>query len=181
MAAWILPAAALAVSVYSKLSGDAAQREAQERDLELKRLQADELEGRQAINEEFLRKRGLEAIARAQTAAEGTGNVGVGFRLKALHNLQEAIEFTRRDAYFKAMMLREGANIQTGLISDQATASYIGAGGTILAGAANIYGRQQMYSAPSDAQSLPSASTGNEGFSGQRVDFQGDNPYKGYA
>jgi hypothetical protein len=59
--------------------------------------------------------------------------------------MEENIANSRREAEFKAQMLRAGADIDSQLASDSITAAWIGAGGTAISSGANIYSAYNKY------------------------------------
>lgn len=136
-----------ALNVYGNISGANAQEEAAQRNAALKREQADELLDRQIINERIMR-RAAEKAERgyvASFASTGRGGGGVGGVLQIKEELEENIANTRRDAEFKAKMLRAGADIETSLASDAVSAAWISGAGTILTTGAQAYGMISKY------------------------------------
>jgi len=141
------------IQLYSSLSAAGAQRDAMERDAFLKGMQADELLARELINEQIMREQAEDVkktyVSRA--GSMGGGGLGLGGVVKMKYNLERTIANSRRDAEFKARMLRAGADIQTQLASDVYTAGLIGAGGTILTSAGKAHDR---FSPKKDPESL---------------------------
>lgn len=156
-----LAAAALAgagLSLYGAISGANAQADAAGKDAALKNAQADELLQRQAINEAIIRDQAQKAGLGfgASFSATGREGGGIGGILQINKNAQDEIMNTRRDAEFKANMLRSGANIETDLASSGVTAAWIsGVGGLLSTGAATY---NAMSPPSSKAPSLPGVS-----------------------
>lgn len=117
-----------------------AKADATARSGSLKRQQADELMSRQVINERIMRER-AEISAGTYAGASGLGESGggIGGVLQIHADLEESIINTRREAEFKAKMLRAGADIDNDLASDGVSAAWISGAGTVLSGGANIY------------------------------------------
>jgi len=139
--------AGTALNIYGQISGAAARKGAAEKDAYHKRLQADELLSRQAINEQIIREQSEKAGLRYGSAFASTGRegAGIGGILEIKEAAEESIKNSRRDAEFKASMLRIGADIDTQLASDMMTAGYFSAGGTLLSSGADIYGKYDRY------------------------------------
>lgn len=117
-----------------------AQQNAAERNAALKNAQADELLSRQAVNERILRERSEESAAAYQGAAGlGESGGGIGGVMKIKSDLEETIMNSRREAEFKAKMLRAGADIDLQLGSDAVTAAWITGAGNVLNTGANVY------------------------------------------
>jgi hypothetical protein len=137
-----------------QVSAAKSQAEAAQKDAAIKNMQADELLSRQQINEQIMREQAdrLELGYGSLAADTGGAGTGIGGVLKIRQDVEQNISNSRRDAEFKAKMLRAGAAVETSLASDGVTASYLGAGGSILGGAASAY---KLYSGPSRATDLP--------------------------
>ena len=73
-------------------------------------------------------------------------------------NTAMTIANDRRDAEFKAKMLRAGANVATQLASDEAASGYITGAGTLISGGLRAY--DYMKGPSSTTQSLPSVGSG---------------------
>jgi hypothetical protein len=156
----IMAAAGLATSVYGQIKSGADRAGAQEYQAALKNIQANELLEREAINEQIMREKAelMSLDYGAAFAASGREGAGLGGILKIHKNVEDSIANSRRDAEFKARMLRAGAEIDTKLASDLVSASYVGAGGTILTGVAKAY---DIYAGPSSkTRSLPGVKGG---------------------
>lgn len=124
-----------------------SQADAQNRNAALKKLQADELLSRQTINEKIMRDQ-AEKVAKGYSvgfAASGREGAGIGGMLQIKRDTEENILNSRREAEFKAQMLRSGADIDQSLASDYQTASYITGAGSLLSGGANIYSILNKY------------------------------------
>lgn len=143
-----------ATSVYGQIKGAQAQSEANEAKANLQREEADELLDRQAMNEKILRQNAAQAGLEysATVGSNGLDQSGIGGLLTIQKNLDQTVSDTRREADFKAKMLRAGADIETGLASDMVTASYIAGGGNILGAAAKGY---SAFKPPGTPTSLP--------------------------
>lgn len=127
-------------NVYGNVKAAGAQASAAEKNAALKNAQADELISRQAINERILRERSEEnAASYAGAAGLGESGGGIGGVMKIKADLEETILNSRREADFKAKMLRAGAEIDTQLSSDITDAAWITGAGTVLGTGANIY------------------------------------------
>lgn len=124
------------IQTYSGISGASSRAEQMRRENELKRLQANELLARQAINEQIMTRESGRMEGRAITAFASTGREGAGLgdAIQIHNNLLESIANTRRDAEFKASMLRRGADVGDELASDVAAAGWLSGVGTILTG-----------------------------------------------
>lgn len=152
LALGIIAGVGAAVQLYGMIAGAKAQSNAAERSAYFKHLQAQELIERQQINEQIMREQAVDAQKDWGSSAAGTGfaATGLGGKLRIHQRMQEAIEHTRRDAEFKARMLRAGGDIESGLASDQMTAGYISGFGSLLGTAARIYEQNQKPSNPVD-------------------------------
>lgn len=120
---------AIGAGMDASSKADAAVKDAQ-----LKNSQAGELLSREQVNEGIIQQQselaqGQYGAAFASTGREGAGIGGI-LRMRA--NTALTISNARRDAEFKASMLRQGANIATNLASDELTAGYITGSGTLL-------------------------------------------------
>jgi uncharacterized protein HemX len=156
----IVAVAGLGVSVYGQIK--AAQDEAQARREKAanEEAQAVELMSREDVNESRMmdQERQQELNFGSRAAAAGGEGTTLGGMLELHRQSEQAISFARRDAEFKAKMIRAGAQIDTNLASDAITAGTIGAAGSLLTGAAKAY---DLYRGPSGApQSLPTPPTG---------------------
>lgn len=137
-----------------QVSAAQASAEAAQRNAGLKRLQAEELLSRQEINEQIIleESKRLELGYGSAFAATGREGAGLGGIMQIRKNTMDNIANSRRDAEFKAKMLRLGADIESDLASDSLVAGLIGAGGTLLSGGLQAY---NMYRGPSNPKSLP--------------------------
>lgn len=146
------------LSAGSQIDAASAKSNAAQREAGLLNLQARELLEREAINEEIMRQQSelQQKDYGAAAAATGLGGEGIGGIVRMRANLETTIANSRRDAEFKARMLRAGAEIQGNLASDIYTSGLIGAGGTILTGVGNYAGYAASYGKPSSTtQDLP--------------------------
>lgn len=139
------------VQLIGGILSAASQSEASEANAQNKRAQAAELLDRQAINEQLMRDQG-KATARmyASRAAYSKGEgAGIGGVLKIHSDVESNIMNSRRDAEFKAKMLRAGADIDSDLASDIYTAGVLTSVGGVMQGAGSAYSLYQKYSQPS--------------------------------
>lgn len=151
----IIAAAGLATSLYGQISGASAKADADRKNAQIKNMEADELLSRQTINEGIMRDQAeLQGLGyQSSFASTGREGAGLGGLLTIKKNLDQNLILSRRDAEFKAKMLRMGADIDLNLASDEQTAGYISGAGTLLTGAAKIY---DLSRGPSNTtQSLP--------------------------
>lgn len=132
--------AAIGTQVYGAISSASSKADAARQDAALKNQQADELLSREQINEQLILDQSELAQKSYGSAFASTGRegAGIGGILQIQKSTAQSIANDRRDADFKAKMLRAGANIATNLASDTETAGYITGAGTILAGAGKI-------------------------------------------
>lgn len=144
-----------AISAYGQVSAASSAAEAQQADAAAKREQAGELLQRQAINERIMQEQ-----AERQQSAAGSGSAMSGLEGTSLGSIMtirkttlENIALSRRDAEFKAKLLRQGADVQTDLASDMITAGYISGAGTLLQSGLSAQ-KSGLFDAPS-AQSKP--------------------------
>ncbi len=153
----IVGAAGTALNAVGQVSSAHSQAEAQRKAAYLKQQQADELLARQKINEEILRERNTKLVHEQGAIATGeTSDQTIYGLAKYQRDLEDAVLDTRREAEFKAKMLREGAAIEADLASDIETGSYLSAGGTILTGGVQAY--SLLKPASSTTKSLPGVS-----------------------
>lgn len=140
------------MQIYGAISGASQQQEAAEVNAEMKRLQAKELLERQSINEQLIREQSEDD--QLHIGGSSFGSTGIGDVLKVRRITEENISRSRRDAEFKATMLRKGADIETSLASDQMTGTILTGIGTGISAGATAYSRYKAYSAPSEAKDL---------------------------
>ncbi len=159
---WIAAAIAAVgagVAIYGEIAGANSRADALRADSRNKNRQADELLARQRINEAILRDQS-EFSQRdyvASFAATGVEGSGLGGVVRLRKNLEEQISNSRRDAEFKARMLRAGANVDSQLASDAMTAGYLRGTGTALTAAGSGYDSYNNAKPPSTTQNLPGA------------------------
>lgn len=129
------------VSAVGGVYGAYASASALEKQAKQREMQANELLARQAINENIMRENELmmEKQAGAAFAATGRDGGGIGSILRMQKVLQSNLEMSRRDAEFKARLMRMGAESDMALASDQITAGWISGGGSLLNGAYQTY------------------------------------------
>lgn len=142
------------VSLFGQLSAASAQEKAAQAAAQAKYAQADELLAREAINESIMRdeataKEGNYITAFASSGFEGSGVGGV---LKIKQDLEQNISLAQRDANFKAKMLRAGADVDTQLASDIATAGTWKAVGSLVGTVGAGLDIYSKFKAPSSAQ-----------------------------
>lgn len=127
------------LSIFGQIKGASAQAEAQARQADAKRFQAAELLQRQEINERIMREQAEFQERFAGMRSRGTTNTGLGDVLRIRRDLESNLLTSRREAEFKAKMLRMGADVETQLASDLKTAGWLSSGGTLLTSAASTY------------------------------------------
>lgn len=141
------------LSIYGQIRAAQAQEEAAQREAALKEMQAQELLGRQLINERIMREQGLQAESNYATSFASSGREGgLGGQVQIYTNTMESIRNSRREAEFKAKMLRMGADIELGLASDRKTAGYITGAGTAIGAIPQLYSSLR---GPGKVTSLP--------------------------
>lgn len=145
------------ISGIGQVTGAAEKAEAAKQNAALKDLQANELLARQAINEQIMRDQSEKtqdayASAFASTGREGGGISGV---LQIMRDTEQNISLSRREATFKAQILRTGAEQDMKLSSDIMTAGFLSGAGTLLTGAGTAYDRIDRYKAPGEPKNLP--------------------------
>lgn len=150
--------AGTAVQMYGQYKQSRNQAEAEERQAAIRRMQSQEMLARQVLNEQVLRDAEIQEEGKAVALAgeSGTGNLGLGSIMRLRHNLSRTIEFSRREASFKAKMLELGADVDTKLASDMRSAGDIGMAGTLLTGVAKV-GNYAYDASPGDSKPLPGA------------------------
>ena len=138
------------LSIWGTISGAQAQEEAAQRKQALANAQANEMMERELINEQIMREKSAEAQSgyRASWGSSGKEGGGIGGVLKMQKDLAENISLSRRDAEYKANMLRAGAQMETDLYSDRVTASYITGAGTLIGGVGQGFQIYDKYKAP---------------------------------
>lgn len=131
-----------------------AQADAAERNAALKNAQADELLAREEINQELMREQAFQAEQNFGSAFAMTGKEGggIGGMLTIHSQLERNLRLSRREAEYKAKILRAGGDIDRQLGSDLQTAGWITGAGTLIGGATNIY---QRYRPKDESGSLP--------------------------
>jgi hypothetical protein len=134
----IIAGAGLGLQIYSMVSGANAQADAAERDAADKRLQADEIERRAIVREQFMRLESQRTIGAGvqKTAAMGWDVSGAPLlALEQAHAgmMQEIVEM-RREALFQATQLRRGGDIQDDLAGSRRLTGWLSAGGQLLQG-----------------------------------------------
>jgi len=127
------------VQIAGQLSEALARKEYAREQARIANLQATELLERQVINEGILRERGEELITRIGGSTSGLATSGVGQILKVKQDIEQNILLSRRDAEFKAQMIREGAEAQMELESDRFTGSILTGVGTGIVGGVGLY------------------------------------------
>lgn len=152
----IAMAASAAIGAYSSISSAVSQSNAHKKNADLKRLQADELLERQLINERTMREESELAQSAHITSFSASGRSGgIGGVIRMKEQLEHNLAISRRDANFKADMLRRGADIDTRIASDAMVAGVLGGVGSLTTGAANIYSVQSQYGKPKKQTKSP--------------------------
>lgn len=153
-----ISAAGTLTSTVANIAGGVSKAEALKKEAGLKNLQADELLSRQAINEEAIREQG-ERLALgygASFASTGRDGGGIGGMLRIKKDIEDNISNNRREAEFKAKMLRAGADVDLSLSSDSITSGLLTGTGTLLGGIGSLYKQYRDYDAgPSKPKPLP--------------------------
>ncbi len=146
----ITAAVGAGVNVAGTLMSANAKANADQQSAALKYKQADELMSREAINEDIMRTQEgrTEDQFRAASGSTGFANTGIGGVLRMRSDLSKNIGLSQRDAAFKAEMLRTGAQIDTNLASDERSAGYVAAAGSVLGGAEQVYSLYKKSSNP---------------------------------
>lgn len=163
------------VSAVSSVNAAGAQYNAKMEELNLRRLEADELLNREAINESVMQARGdiMKNQYEAAYAASGKGGGALGGLLRIQADINQNMAISRREAEFKAQQLRAGADISQELAGAGKTAAWWNAAGTLLTGganAANLISRINFGGGKPDGKSIPKgqynggSTTGLEGF-----------------
>lgn len=126
------------ISAYGTIAAAQAERDAQLKVNALRNQQAQEILDREKINEEIAQRQGnldiADALASRSVSGAGGGTGSTGFDVYLHQNLAQQLSLMRRDAEFKASMIRANAAIDMGLADANVRASYIGAAGSILSG-----------------------------------------------
>jgi hypothetical protein len=154
---FIVGAIGAVVKGIGSILGGASQADAANENAKIKREQADELLAREEINAEIIRDqaRKEKGVLLSQLAGMGGGGSGIGLQLELDRNLALTLSNNRRDAEFKAKMLRRGADIDTKLASDYMTSGIISGVGTVLTGAASSYLDYKKYFDKTPSKGLP--------------------------
>jgi hypothetical protein len=138
----VLAIAGGASSAYAGYAQGQAQAKAKEQDAALKRAQADELMDRFQRNETLMRARNVKLVkgAEAYSGGRGAGSQDTALAISEFRTeLEGSVQDARREAEFKARMLRQGADMDVELASDIVTGSYWKAGSSILSSGYDIY------------------------------------------
>lgn len=131
-----LAVASGAVAAYASIQESEARAEQARREASLKRLQAEETLARMEINTDLMKRQG-KRLEGSQVAQFGAFNVsigaaGYGLLSETQRTVQEQIDLMRRDARFRAEMLRQGAKSSDVLAQDITNAGYWNAFGSLL-------------------------------------------------
>lgn len=155
----IIAGVGAATQIYGMVKGAQAQADASERNAYFKNLQASELLQRQAINEGIIRQQGEDQslVYGSGSSGHGLEGTGLGGQLKIHRIVEENISLSRRDAEFKARMLRAGADADTQLASDQMTAGLISGAGSLIQTGASFYSQYQGKKTATDLPTVASA------------------------
>lgn len=140
-----------AVSAYGQIKAGYDKAKADEVNASIKRQQADELLSREAINEQIMSEQAQMQAHQygAAFAATGREGAGIGGKLRIMSDLQRSIANSKRDAEFKASLLRQGADSDMSLASDAKAAGFISGFGTLLSSGVQAYALHDKYGAPS--------------------------------
>jgi hypothetical protein len=135
------------LTIYGELSAASSRADAAQKNAAIKQQQADELLARQSINEGIMREQADSSSHSyvAGFAASGREGAGLGGVLKIKKDLEDNITNSRREAQFKASLLRQGAEIDSQLASDTMTAGYLSGAGTLLSGVGNDFNYVNKY------------------------------------
>jgi hypothetical protein len=148
------------IQIYSQMQSAEKQAAAQRREAAMKNAQAQELETRQAINEQIMsdREKSSELYAGIDN---GTTRGTLGGIMRLRQDLFKNIDTSRREAQWKAAMLRSGADADQKLSSDIIATGQLQATGTALTAAGNTYSTLSAGSRPSsDTRDLPTIQSG---------------------
>lgn len=148
-------------SIYGQLKGASDRADAARNEADLKRQQADELMSRELVNEQTMNKQ--SAIAQLQVGAQFHGLEGgnIGEILNIQNVTRENLVNSRRDAEFKARMIRSGADIDERLASDVQTAAGWSAAGTLLGATADIGSKFYDFGSTKELGKAPTIATGS--------------------
>lgn len=125
------------VAIYGQVKAASAQADAQRKEAEIKSFQSEELMSRQLLNETVMRENYAEAEL-ATGSDNGVEDNGLGQRMKLRKQLSQNIAMSRREAEWKAKMLRMGAQADMQLSSDIMVAGTTSAIGTGISAAGKI-------------------------------------------
>jgi len=145
---------ASAIQIYGQVKTGVSQAKAANASAELKNMQADELLARQAINEEVMRN-AYERTSREVGAVQlsrGFDVSGAGATAEMLLDFRSNLTNSRREADFKARMLRAGAEIDQNLASDVRTGTIIAGFSTAVSTGATLYNYNR---GPGPSKGLP--------------------------
>lgn len=126
------------VAIYGQVKAASAQADAQRKEADIKGLQSEELMSRQLLNEGIMRDKFEEADL-ATGSDNGVEDNGLGQRMRLRKQLSQNIAMSRREAEWKAKMLRMGADADMQLSSDIIAAGGISALGSGIQGAGRAY------------------------------------------
>lgn len=126
----IAAAAGTGMQVVGSIKEGYDKADAANRSAAMKYAQADELMSREAINEQLMSEHAREAELHQS---------GFGGMMKIRSDLQFNLTQSKRDAEFKARMLRAGAEMDTNLASDSIAAGWIGGASTFLKSGYSMY------------------------------------------
>jgi len=145
------------VQIYGQMSAARSQAEAQEREAALKGMQAQELLQRQFINEQLMKDKSqfAEKFAGHYTGLEGYGGRVSGI-MRLRKDLEQNLMTSRREAEWKAKMLRLGGEADLKLSSDIQAAGDISAISTgIQLGGRAAYSYSNAKAPSPDVKDLP--------------------------
>lgn len=150
-----LTVASIGSQVVGSIMSSKSKADAAKQDAALKNMQADELISRETVNEQIIQEQSdiQQREFGAAFASTGREGAGIGGILQIRKTTAQTIANDQRDAQFKAMMLRSGANIANSLASDEIASGYVTGAGTLLSGGAKL--ASAFRKASSSTESLP--------------------------
>lgn len=145
----VAAAAAIAgagLQAYGQYKSAQDQAWAARQQAKLKRAQANEIRERLALETKQIARKGENVKANQALAfAKGGVALGAGAPLIAMEDtnskIADEIEFTRRDALFRATQIEQGAKYEEKAAGQYQTAGNIGAAGTLLGAAGRLYNK----------------------------------------
>src|ERR1019366_6897343 len=158
MALAAVAVAGTAIQVYGQIQSANAQANAATQDADAKRMMSQEVQDRQNLNRETMRRQG-EATMGNQASQYAAGNVDVGSG-SPLMTMENTLAETNRkinnnqiEADFRSRMYLIGAANEDQVSNADRTAGWWKAGSTILTSASSIYNGSS--SPPSGSNTMP--------------------------